>query len=78
MNKNGIKDKVVMVTGASRGMGRFFCKYFAERGAKIAAIARTTDRKSEKRKSLKSYLNSALSSFQNINPITSKIKMSLK
>jgi NADP-dependent 3-hydroxy acid dehydrogenase YdfG len=40
MNKNNIKDKILMVTGASRGMGRYFCKFFADKGAKIAAIAR--------------------------------------
>jgi len=36
-----IKNKIIMITGASRGMGRYFCIYFAKKGAKIAAIARS-------------------------------------
>jgi len=43
MNKDKIKNKVIVVTGASRGMGRYFCKHFSNQGAKIAAIARTKD-----------------------------------
>ena len=34
------KEKVVLITGASRGLGRYLCVYFAEKGAKVAATAR--------------------------------------
>ena len=27
------KDSVVFITGASRGLGRYLCGYFAEKGA---------------------------------------------
>jgi 3-oxoacyl-[acyl-carrier protein] reductase len=33
-----LNDKVAIVTGGSRGMGRCYCKRFAEEGAKIALI----------------------------------------
>jgi len=36
-----LKDKVVIVTGASRGIGRQFALEFARRGAKVVAAART-------------------------------------
>ena len=34
----GIKDKVVVVTGAVGGMGTHFCQAFAEHGAKLALV----------------------------------------
>jgi NAD(P)-dependent dehydrogenase (short-subunit alcohol dehydrogenase family) len=36
-----MKDKVVVVIGASRGIGQATAELFAERGAKVAAFART-------------------------------------
>lgn len=35
------KDKVVMVTGASKGIGKSIAKTFAEKGAKVILISRT-------------------------------------
>lgn len=37
-------DKVVIVTGASRGIGEAAARTFAEAGAKVALLARTNDR----------------------------------
>ncbi|KAL8489294.1 hypothetical protein ACS0TY_024786 [Phlomoides rotata] len=39
-----LKDKVVMVTGASSGLGREFCLDLAEAGCRIVAAARRVDR----------------------------------
>ena len=34
---NGLKDKVILITGAGKGSGRLLAKVFAERGAVVAA-----------------------------------------
>lgn len=36
--KTGLRDKVVLVTGASRGTGRVHCQRFAEEGADVIAL----------------------------------------
>ncbi|KAA0025890.1 dehydrogenase/reductase SDR family protein 7-like [Cucumis melo var. makuwa] len=41
---NDLKGKVVMVTGASAGLGREFCLDLARAGCKIIAAARRTNR----------------------------------
>lgn len=38
-----MKDKVVLITGASRGIGAASARAFAEAGAKVALIARSAD-----------------------------------
>ena len=38
-----MKNKVVMITGASKGLGRALTLAFAENGAKLAICSRTTD-----------------------------------
>ncbi|WHY86498.1 SDR family oxidoreductase [Neobacillus novalis] len=38
-----MKDKVVMITGASKGLGRALTLAFAKEGAKLAICARTTE-----------------------------------
>jgi NAD(P)-dependent dehydrogenase (short-subunit alcohol dehydrogenase family) len=40
----GLDGKVVIVTGASRGVGRLTAVNFARRGAKVVLVARTVDR----------------------------------
>jgi NADP-dependent 3-hydroxy acid dehydrogenase YdfG len=41
---SGIKDKVVAITGASRGIGEATALLLAERGAKLAIGARRSER----------------------------------
>ena len=41
---NNIKDKVVVITGASSGMGEAAARHLAEKGAKVVMAARRTDR----------------------------------
>jgi NAD(P)-dependent dehydrogenase (short-subunit alcohol dehydrogenase family) len=42
-NELGLTGKVVVVTGASRGVGRQAALYFGQRGAKVVLAARTVD-----------------------------------
>ncbi|HKN08031.1 MAG TPA: SDR family NAD(P)-dependent oxidoreductase, partial [Pseudomonadota bacterium] len=39
----GLKGKVVMVTGASRGLGRAMAQAFADEGARLSICARGAD-----------------------------------
>ena len=39
----GLKDKVVVVTGASRGIGRAIAHGFADEGARLSICGRTED-----------------------------------
>lgn len=43
MKKDSFKDRVVVITGASAGLGRALVREFAERGATVALLARGTD-----------------------------------
>jgi NADP-dependent 3-hydroxy acid dehydrogenase YdfG len=43
-NTSGIKDKVVVITGASSGIGEATALLLAERGAKVVLGARRPDR----------------------------------
>jgi NADP-dependent 3-hydroxy acid dehydrogenase YdfG len=42
-----IAGEVALVTGASSGIGRHFAEVMAAAGAKVAAVARRTDRLEE-------------------------------
>ena len=42
-----IRDKVVLITGASSGIGRAAAELFAAQGAKVALAARSADRLAE-------------------------------
>ncbi len=42
-----IKDKVVIVTGASSGIGKATAELFAKKGAKVALVARSNDKLEE-------------------------------
>ncbi len=41
---NGLKDKVVIITGGTSGIGRAAARIFAEQGAKIVITGRRTRR----------------------------------
>ena len=38
-----LQDKVVIVTGASRGLGKAISKYLVGEGASVVAVARSQD-----------------------------------
>ncbi len=43
MKKDEFRDKVVVITGASGGIGRATAWEFAKQGAKVALLARSTE-----------------------------------
>ncbi|MBU8932914.1 MAG: SDR family NAD(P)-dependent oxidoreductase [candidate division Zixibacteria bacterium] len=47
-----LKDKVVMITGASAGIGKACARKFAEQGAKLVLVARRLDRLEQLQKKL--------------------------
>jgi NADP-dependent 3-hydroxy acid dehydrogenase YdfG len=49
-NKKGFEDQIVVVTGASAGIGRAIAIAFAKEGAHVALIARNKERLEEARK----------------------------
>ncbi|MFQ5894836.1 MAG: SDR family NAD(P)-dependent oxidoreductase [Nitrospinota bacterium] len=51
----GLKDKVAMVSGGSRGIGRAICGALAEEGCKLAISARGEERLSEAVRELEAY-----------------------
>ena len=44
MNKMKLKNKVVLVTGGSRGIGKAIAKKFAENGAQIVITSKNKNR----------------------------------
>ncbi|KGN59543.1 uncharacterized protein LOC101213090 isoform X2 [Cucumis sativus] len=74
---NDLNGKVVMVTGASSGLGREFCLDLARAGCKIVAVARRTDRL----QSLCQEINSSSSSgstFPTATPRAVAVELDLK
>ena len=43
MELTGVKDKVVIVTGATRGIGRAIAEVFADSGMKVVCAARSKE-----------------------------------
>ncbi len=39
-----LKNKVVLITGASMGIGRFLCEHLSSQGLRVAAAARSVDK----------------------------------
>ncbi len=42
--RTSLKDKTMIVTGASEGLGRYLCAYFAGMGVKVLGIARNKEK----------------------------------
>lgn len=55
-----LKDKVIIITGASEGIGRAMAKIFSKEGAKIAISARNEERLKELAKEIKNINNDVL------------------
>ncbi len=58
--KKDLKDKVVVVTGASAGLGRAIVREFAKHGAKIGLLARNPDGLKAAKKEVEDYGSEAL------------------
>ena len=43
MENNNLKNKIIFITGASRGLGRHLCKHFGNLGLRVAALARNIE-----------------------------------
>lgn len=60
MKQNHFKDKVVVITGASGGVGRATAWEFAKQGAKVALLARGTEQLEATKKEVEDYGGQAL------------------
>ncbi|KAA3637491.1 MAG: SDR family NAD(P)-dependent oxidoreductase [Calditrichaeota bacterium] len=69
-----LKDKVVLITGASAGIGKAAAKQFAEEGAKLILVARRIDRLQELTKSLKTETHLVELDVQNKDSVFSAIE----
>ena len=59
-NKNDFRDKVVVITGATGGVGRVTAWEFAKQGAKIALIARSAEQLEATKKEVEGYGGTAI------------------
>jgi short-subunit dehydrogenase len=60
MARNHFKDKVVVITGASGGIGRVTAWEFAKQGAKLVLIARSTEQLENTKKEVENYGGKAM------------------
>lgn len=59
-NQNGFKDKVIVITGATGGVGRATAWEFAKQGAKIALLARGLEQLEGTKKEVEQYGGTAI------------------
>ncbi len=77
MNNYTLQDKVILITGASKGIGKACALLFAQQGAKVALFARDKKDLSQVEKELKTFGNSHLVEMLDINDHSS-VKTFLK
>jgi short-subunit dehydrogenase len=77
-----LKDKTVIVTGATGGIGKEICTEFAKKGARLIAIAHTQSKLDELKKGLSgeghTFLSADFTKTKEVEKVAEKIKSSAK